>query len=222
MIKAAFFDMDGVLYDSMPSHVQAWYEVMTSCGIECKSEDFYLYEGRTGFSTINLLFNETFGRDATENEKKEIYDKKCLRFAELQSSNPIQGVLNILTKVQKCGIKILIVTGSGQFSLFDKLEADFPGFFKKELMITAYDVKFGKPHPEPYLMALKKAEVKASEAIVIENAPLGVESAKAAEIYTIAVNTGPLPDEILLNAGANCVYQTMQELADDFESIIKK
>ena len=174
--------MDGVLYDSMPSHAQAWYDIMTSYGINCKPDDFYLHEGRTGFSTINILFNEAFGRDATIEERKEIYEKKCIRFAELENSNPMPGAIDVLKKVKEYGITPLIVTGSGQFSLFDKLEANFPGFFKKELMVTAYDVKFGKPHPEPYLMGLEKAGVKASEAIVIENAPLGVESGKAAEI----------------------------------------
>jgi len=220
MIKAALFDMDGVLYDSMPNQSIAWYETMTSYGIECRPEDFYMYEGRTGFKTINALFIQSFGRDATEEEQKEIYEKKCIRFIEMEKAKPMPGVLDVLKKIKELGITIVLVTGSGQFSLLDRLEADFPGFFKKELMVTAYDVKFGKPHPEPYLMGLKKAGVKASEAVVIENAPLGVESGKAAGIYTIAVNTGPLPDKILLESGADCVYKTMFELADDFVNII--
>ena len=222
MIKAALFDMDGVLYDSMPNQSQAWHETMTSYGVKCRPEDFYLYEGRTGFKTINILFNQSFGHDATVEEQKEIYEKKCIRFVELEKTKPMPGVLEVLKKVVELGITPVIVTGSGQFSLLDRLEADFPGFFKKELMVTAYDVKFGKPHPEPYLMGLKKAGVEASEAIVIENAPLGVESGKAAGIYTIAVNTGPLPDEILFNAGADCVYPSMWVLVDDFENLLSE
>ena len=221
MIKAALFDMDGILYDSMQNHAQAWYDVMTLHGINCKSEDFYLYEGRTGFSTIDILFQQSFGRNASLEEQNEIYGEKCSRFAELEKSTPMPGALDVLKKVKDYGIIPLIVTGSGQYSLLEKLEINFPGFFKKELMVTAYDVKFGKPHPEPYLMGLKKAGVKPSEAIVIENAPLGIESGKAAGIYTIAVNTGPLSDEILLKAGADCVYKTMQELADDFEKFVQ-
>jgi len=220
IIKAALFDMDGVLYDSMPSHAQAWYDVMTSYGIDCKPEDYYLHEGRTGFSIIDMLFRQFLGRNASIEEQNAIYEEKCSRFAELENFAPMPGALNVLQKVKEHGIVPLIVTGSGQYSLFEKLETNFPGFFKKELMVTAYDVKIGKPHPEPYLMALKKAGVKPFEAIVIENAPLGVESGKAAGIYTIAVNTGPLPDKILLDAGADCVYRTMYELADNFENII--
>ncbi len=222
MIKAVLFDMDGVLYDSMPSHAQAWYDVMTSYNIVCKPEDFYLHEGRTGFSTIDILFQQSFRRHASAEEQKKIYAEKCVRFSELENSNPMPGAIDVLKKVEKLGLVPLIVTGSGQFSLFDKLEANFPGFFKKELMVTAYDVKHGKPHPEPYLMGLEKAGVKASEAIVIENAPLGVESAKAAGIYTIAVNTGSLPDYILLDAGADCIFPDMKTLAENFNIIYDK
>jgi len=222
MIKAALIDMDGVLYDSMPGHVQVWCEVMSSYGIDCKPEDIYLLEGRTGFSVVNVLHKRMFGYDASMEKQKEIYEKKCMKFSALGNTNPMPGVLEVVKKVKKYGIMPLIVTGSGQYSLFEDLEINFPGFFKKELMVTAYDVKMGKPHPEPYLMGLKKAGVKASEAIVIENAPLGVESAKAAGIYTVAVNTGPLANEVLFEAGADCVYRTMFELVDDFENILLK
>ncbi len=222
MIKAVLFDMDGVLYDSMPSHVQAWYETMSALGVKASMEDFYMFEGRTGHSTIDILFNRTFGRDATQEEKENIYARKAQRFMELEAfdSQPMPGALDVLIKVKSLNLQRVIVTGSGQLSLFEKLDTHFPGFFSKELMVTAYDVKSGKPDPEPYLMGLKKAGLNASEAVVVENAPLGIESAVAAGIYTIAVNTGPLDDRILLNAGANCIYPSMGKLAGDFETRI--
>ena len=111
-------------------------------------------------------------------------------------------------------IKIVLVTGSAQNSLLDRLEKHYPGIFASERMVTGFDVKQGKPHPEPYLMGLKKAGVKAEEAVVIENAPLGVEAAHAAGICCIAVNTGPLPNHVLLEAGADIVLPSMQALAD--------
>ena len=63
--------------------------------------------------------------------------------------------------------------------------------FRRELMVTAFDVKYGKPHPEPYLMALQKGGLAPNEAIVVENAPMGVQAGAAAGIFTVAVNTGP-------------------------------
>ena len=88
-------------------------------------------------------------------------------------------------------------------------------------MVTGYDVKYGKPHPEPYLMGLEKAGVQAHEAIVIENAPIVVRAGVAAGIFTIAVNTGPLEDQVLLEAGANLLYPNMTALAKDWSNIMK-
>lgn len=221
-IKAILFDMDGVLYDSMPSHVKAWKETMASHGINAPMEDFYLFEGRTGASTIDILFNRHLGKKASQEEIQAIYAEKSNRFSELEgnASKPMPGAIDVLMKIKSLGLQRVIVTGSGQQSLFEKIHKDFPGFFDKEKMVTAYDVQFGKPHPEPYLMGLKKAKITAHEAIVVENAPLGVEAAKAAGIYTIAVNTGPLSNQVLLDSGADRIYRTMSDLAENIENIL--
>jgi HAD superfamily hydrolase (TIGR01509 family) len=223
MIKAILFDMDGILYNSMPGHVQAWWETMLTAGIESSPEDFYMFEGRTGYSTINILFNRSFGRDATPEEVKNLYAKKTQRFLELEypESQPMPGAREVLEKVKALGLQRIIVTGSGQYALFDKLDKHYPCFFDKNLMVTAYDVQYGKPHPEPYRMGLKKGNLQPHEAIVIENAPLGIESGRAAGIYTIAVNTGPLPDQVLWEAGANALYPSMLTLAKHIETFVK-
>ena len=215
MIKVVFFDMDGVLYDSMPHHVQAWRETLAKWELNVSTEDIYMMEGRTGPSTIDIVINRNWGRNATPEEQETIYTQKALRFVELNAiPKLIQGALDVLEKVRQLGLKQIVVTGSGQPTLFNSLEAYFSGFFDKDLIVTAFDVQYGKPHPEPYLMGLKKANVKPDEAIVIENAPLGIESAVAAGIYTIAVNTGPLPDDVLQKAGANAIFPSMKALAE--------
>ena len=86
-------------------------------------------------------------------------------------------------------------------------------------MVTAFDVKYGKPDPEPYLMGLKKAGVEPNQAIVIENAPLGVQAGVAAGIFTIGVNTGPLDDKVLIDAGADLLLSSMQQLSESFDDI---
>ena len=77
--KAVLFDMDGVLYDSMRFHARAWYETAMNHQLQAVKEDFYMFEGRTGESTINELYQRTFQRDATDQEKQEIYmtKKQC-------------------------------------------------------------------------------------------------------------------------------------------------
>ena len=68
-------------------------------------------------------------------------------------------------------------------------------------------------------MALKKGGLNADEAVVIENAPLGVEAGHKAGIFTIAVNTGPLDGQVLLDAGAGLLFPSMQALCDAWDNL---
>ena len=131
----------------------------------------------------------------------------------------MSGAAEVLNKVRARGLKRVLVTGSAQQSLLTRLEKHYPGHFTPEFMVTGDDVRYGKPNPEPYLMALKKAGVVADEALVVENAPLGVRAAVAAGIRTIAVNTGPLDPQLLLNEGASWLFPSMQALADHFDEL---
>ena len=67
--------------------------------------------------------------------------------------------------------------------------------------------------------ACAKAGVKANEAIVIENAPIGVQAGVAAGIFTIAVNTGPLDEQVLREAGAHLVFPSMTALCEAWPSL---
>lgn len=219
-IRAMLFDMDGVLFDSMKNHTLAWYRTISEIGIPCEQDEFYLHEGRTGRGTINLLFRRAFNREATEEEVKRIYAEKSRYFNELPEAQPMSGAKELLEKVMALGINPVLVTGSGQLSLLDRLNKIFPHVFHEESMITAFDVAHGKPHPEPYLKGLEKAQVKPSEALVVENAPMGVMSGVAAGVFTIAVNTGPIPEEELRKAGANLLFSDMPALAKQFDDIV--
>lgn len=216
-LKAVLFDMDGVLFNSMPYHAGSWSAAVTKFNLDMTAEEAYEYEGRTGKSTINLLARRSWGRDVTEKEFKDIYQEKCRIFNSFPEAERMQGSLELVRKVRNDGFQIVLVTGSGQVSLLGRLNRKFPGLFQKDLMVTSFDVKHGKPSPEPYLKGLYKASIRPWEAIVIENAPLGIRSAVAAKIFTVAVNTGPLPDKKLLDEGANVLFHSMQELADGWE-----
>ena len=218
-IKAVLFDMDGVLYDSMPNHAKAWSTAVTEFGLSMSPHEAYLHEGRTGHGTINILAQRHWGRNATTEEMERIYAAKSVLFNTCPEPQPMPGAAQLLQNIRSLGLTIVLVTGSAQHSLLTRLAHDFPGIFSAERMVTAFDVKHGKPHPEPYLMGLEKAGVSASEAIVIENAPLGVEAAHAAGIYTIAVNTGPLSPKVLLDAGADIVLPREGGFAQALEII---
>ncbi len=217
--KAIFFDMDGVLFNSMPAHAKAWVGAMRELGIEFKEYDVYMNEGRTGHATINDLFLTQKGREATEDEKQQIYRRKSELFDAMGSPDVIPYIHDVLNVVQSAGWQAYIVTGSGQPSLFQRIERVFPHIFAPERMVTAFDVKIGKPDPEPYLKALQKAGLAPYEAMVVENAPLGVRSAKGAGIFTFAVNTGILLPDELRKEGADRVLPSMQALTEDLNII---
>ncbi len=218
-LRAVLFDMDGVLYNSMPSHAKAWHRAMAHFGYDLPEQEAYMHEGRTGASTINIVSRRQRGVEENEERIQEIYRVKSQFFNEYPPAEPMPGALELLRKLQARGLKILIVTGSGQTSLLDRLNHHFPGVFCRELMVTAFDVKHGKPAPEPYLMGLQKGGLRAEECVVVENAPLGVRAAKAAGIFTIAVNTGPLPDSALADEGADLLFPSMQALCDAWEEL---
>ena len=216
-LRAVLFDMDGVLYNSMPYHAKAWHRAMEQFGYDLPEEEVYMHEGRTGTSTVNLVSMRQRGMKESEERIQEIYKVKSDFFNEYPSAEPMPGALSLLRQLKEQGLMILIVTGSGQLSLLDKLNHHFPDIFRRELMVTAFDVKHGKPHPEPYLMGMQKGGLTPDECIVVENAPLGVRAAKAAGIFTVAVNTGPLPDSVLTDEGADALFPSMQALSDEWK-----
>jgi beta-phosphoglucomutase-like phosphatase (HAD superfamily) len=215
-LKTVLFDMDGVLFDSMPSHAKSWVVAMNSFGLPFTEYEGYLNEGRTGITTVNYGFNKTLNRDATEDEIREIYKIKTDIFETYPPAKRIPFTLELTQKIKAQGLDRLIVTGSGQRSLWEKIELSYPGIFDTSRMVTSFDVKHGKPHPEPYLMGLEKAQVNPWEAVIIENAPLGIESGKAAGVFVIAVQTGILEEAVLHEAGADLVFSSMEELCTNW------
>lgn len=203
--KAALIDMDGVLYDSMKLHCRAWRSVMLRQGLDIPYEEFFLYEGMTGEATINLLMQREKGLSLSKEECRAIYADKAEEFIRLGGAAPMDGATEMIRILQEEGLRTVLVTGSAQGSLLGRLDSDYPGAFPPGRRVTALDVDCGKPHPEPYLRGLEKAGVGADEAVVIENAPLGVRAGKAAGIFTIAIMTGPIPREVFEKEKADLI-----------------
>ena len=239
-LKAAMFDMDGVLFDSMKNHAKSWHDTMAHFGMDLPEWEAYMHEGRTGAGTINIVSMRERGHEATEEEIHNIYQYKSELFNLCPKAERMPGAYELLVKVKASGVVPMVVTGSGQKTLLERLNRNFPDIFKRELMVTAFDVKYGKPNPEPYLMGMEKyrntfspalprneagvpcGEIAPNHFIVVENAPLGVRAGVAAGVFTIAVNTGPLPDEVLLNQGANLLFHSMREFCDEWEKVYEE
>ena len=215
--------MDGVLYDSMKNHAVAWVQSMQKFGINMTADDAYATEGARGVDTIRYMVRQQKGIEISEAQAQEMYDEKSRIFHSMPEAPIMPGILSLMEQISNAGISIGVVTGSGQKPLIARILRDFGKYVTPEHITTAYDVPRGKPNPDPYLIGLQKAgNLQPSEAIVVENAPLGIRAGIAANIYTVAVNTGPLADQVLLDAGANILFPTMQTLSDSWKELLSK
>ena len=219
--KVVLFDMDGVLYNSMPNHAKAWQRAMAEFGIDFTAEDAYATEGARGVDTVRKYAKVQLGKELTEDEAEEMYQLKARYFHEMPTTDIFDGVKDLMQKIQDCGLRIGIVTGSGQRQLINRLLSDFKDFINETQVTTAFDVKRGKPNPDPYLIGLQKAgNFAPHEGIVVENAPLGVRAGVAAGCFTVAINSGPLPDTALLSEGANILFDTVSDFSNCWEQLM--
>lgn len=210
--KAVLFDMDGVLINSMPNHAVAWQRSMATFGIRMTADDAYATEGARGIDTIRNMVKQQQGKDITLEEAQAMYDVKTRFFGEMPKAEIMPGAYELMEKLHQEGFVMAVVTGSGQRPLINRLTTDFHPFITEDHITTAYDVQRGKPAPDPYLAGMKKCGTEPWETIVVENAPLGIQAGVAAQCFTIGVNTGPLPDKQLWQAGADLVVPSMREL----------
>ncbi len=218
-LRAVLFDMDGVLFDSMPYHARAWSQVMQEEGYDFSPIEVYMNEGRTGSDTITTVSLAQRGTIPSKEDIDRICKAKCDLFSTYPETQPMQGALELVNKVKSYGLTPMIVTGSGTPTLLERIAVNYNGLFAPEHIVTSFNVKRGKPFPDPYLLALEKGGFKPAEAIVIENAPLGVQAAVAAQLFTIAVNTGPLQEQALSNAGASLIFPSMPTLATEWDDL---
>lgn len=221
MFTGYFFDMDGVLLDSMSNHIRAWSQTLAQYGIPFTARDCYLNEGRTSRDVI-LLFAQRHHIPIANHQLEEIYQAKTAAYRAMGGGQAMKDMDKVLQLLTQRNASIWVVTGGGQHDLWEQLEGFYPGVFLRDHFITAYDVTHGKPDPEPYLKAWERSGLKKEECCVIENAPLGIQAGKAAGLFTIGVNTGALTREDLQQAGADLVFDNMSQLHDYLLQIIPR
>lgn len=139
--------MDGVIYDSMPNHAVSWHDSMATFGLEMPYDGAYRYEGMRGVETIKLLARQQWGRELSDEEAHRMYEVKSAYFNRQPAPQLMEGIRTLMQQIKADGLKICLVTGSGQHTLLDKILADLHGLLTPELMVTAFDVTHGKPAP---------------------------------------------------------------------------
>ena len=209
---ALLFDLDGVLIDSTPAVARVWSRWATERGFN-PAEVVQLAHGRPSLSTVReLLPNADHEEENREVERREIED--------LEGVVPLPGTAALLAELPPDSWTI--VTSCTRPLAEVRLRAarlPVPPRF-----ITATDVIHGKPDPEPYLKAARILGVDPSRCVVVEDAPAGIRSGKAAGARVIAFPT-TAPTTELLGAGAdwivsNCASIQMDRSRDETSALV--
>jgi len=187
--KAVLFDYDGVLVDTMEDMYMAWSKAISKYSKKKISRNlFYLLEGKPARKMAEALFTKYnishFLIEEVIKKKEEIYFKTYHENSKHKLNKKLLKAINFLKDKD---VLIGLVSGAPLSRIRKTLP---PAVFEKfNVVVAADNVRQGKPHPEPYLTAVRKLKVKKINTIVVENAPLGIEAALAAGLFCIAVES---------------------------------
>lgn len=210
-VNSVIFDLDGVITDTMPYHYKAWKKVFAGQGLKVDECEIYLREGQPGRLMIRHIFNE-HGMHYDQEQADRMLEEKEKIFKKTVKPDFVPGSRQFLNYLRSRGIRTALVSGTALHEIKEMLTSSF---LKKFTTVVAGDeVKHGKPDPEPFLRGLDKLKIKAKDAIVVENAPYGIFSAKSAGLRCIALET--YLDAAYLKQ-ANFIFSSYKELRQNLD-----
>ena len=184
MYKAIIFDFDGVVADTMKDNCIAWQMALKTKAVEIDPIEYFALEGMGRLQISNYFINKY---NLDPNLQIELTELKEYFYNQINNFSLYSGITNILDYIKKNEIKIGLVTGASRNRIYKYVNEVFLAFF--DVIITVDDVINCKPNPEPYQKAVDYLNLDSSQCLVIENAALGIESAKRAGCYCIAIET---------------------------------
>jgi beta-phosphoglucomutase len=195
MKKGIIFDMDGVLIDSMPFHAEAMrIAIKEETNHDIDKKIIYLLEGMPGAELVKEIFKrEKIEKSIDDSLAERISKRKKEIFKDIQNSKSIEGARELVNDLRSCSCLKAVVSGSSKQEIEVILDKNI-GSKNFDMIITGDELGGeGKPDPKPFQTALQKMNLKPSEAIVVENSPLGIEAAKQASLrYIVTLNNTPL------------------------------
>ena len=206
-MQAILFDFDGVVIRSMEDHYEGWRRALQEYGIDMAPEELYLMEG-SGIEELANQFTRKF--NLPYDEAPNIIQKKRFYYDQIKKIEFYPNLINVTEWIKEKELKTALVTGGERYRVMETLE-NYGLADQFKVIVTADDVQYTKPAPEPYLKAAEILDVAPEECIVIENAPLGIRSAKNAGMRCIAVTT-TLPRTFLKQA--DVITDNLEEVLD--------
>ncbi len=180
--KAILFDFDGVIGKTMEDNYRAWKNAFAKHNIVVTKKEYFLLEGMN-VKNVALYFLKK--NRCSQKLLKKIIDEKEKYYRNHNKFRLYSGVKKIISYLQKKKYLLGLVTGGERTRIMRTLRDNKLNIF--DVVITGDEIRKCKPDPEPYLTAAKKLKTMPSQCLVVENAPLGIESAQRAGIHSIAV-----------------------------------
>ncbi len=156
-MKAIFWDLDGVLINSMNTHAISWQKALKEHKLTVTKKQLMEMGGLSYKDTIIEIAKQN-KKNLTKEEINIIFERKKEIMNKLKSKVKPYNIKSELKQLNNKNIKQYIVTGSIKKYAQEEIKKHFPNIF--EDIISANDVKNSKPHPDPYLKALKETKLK--------------------------------------------------------------
>jgi phosphoglycolate phosphatase-like HAD superfamily hydrolase len=214
MPKAAIFDVDGTLLDSVDLHALAWHEAMVRFGHDVSFEQARSQIGKGGDKLIPVFLSE--GEQREHGKQLDSWRSEYFKTKYLPLVRPFSAVPDLLQRSRDAGLRIAIASSAKKDELERYLE--IAGVRKLiEETVSAEDVEESKPAPDIFEAALRKLAIDGRDAVAIGDTPYDAEAAGKADVRTIGVLCGGFTEDELRKAGCAEVYPGPAALLACFE-----
>jgi sugar-phosphatase len=185
MIKAVIYDMDGVLIDSEPLWREAIITTFNSVGLNFNEEKCRITQGMRLYEVVEYWYNKTPWQNNTIEEVESALLSKVTELV-VNKGIAIEGVNESLNHFQSKGLKVALASSSAT-SLINTVLNQLEIKNEFEIINSAENLNYGKPHPEIFLKTAKQLNIKPTNCLVIEDSFHGVLAAKAALMKVVAI-----------------------------------
>jgi beta-phosphoglucomutase len=186
MIRGVLFDLDGVIVDTLHYHYLAWKHMFEKLGGTVSEHTVLLHEGRSSREILPILMQEA-GVSIPEDQQAAFIEEKRAYYRSIVHVEQYPGAFEVIDALKGRGYKVALVTACALKNMQHSLDSSRQAHF--DFIITGDEVPRAKPFPDPYLTAALQIGVAPGDCLVVENAPLGIEAAKNAGMYCVAIET---------------------------------
>jgi phosphoglycolate phosphatase-like HAD superfamily hydrolase len=203
MLKAAIFDIDGTLVDSVDLHARAWQEAFAHFGHQVTFEQARSQIGKGGDKLIPVFLTDAEQQD--HGEALEKWRGDHFRSHYLPMVRPFSCVPDLIARVRKAGLKVAVASSAKKREL--DVYLDLAGITDLlDASTSSDDAEASKPAPDIFEAVLKKLGVEGSEAVAIGDSPYDAQAARAAGMRCIGFLSGGFTESSLREAGCSVVY----------------